>query len=168
MHPTPFVVEVACCMLFTLWREETKLPVPNVVRADQLQVAVANLQGFPVLSAHALIVQVILVNVTEAKSLYPHISRPVHTSYHFQELLLGASELTIRAKRITSYGQLFGRMAVRGFFAFEPQDLLADLVVGFSLVIFVGKKSPEKSSSKLLANSSKSYIPQNPRHISAD
>ena len=46
-------------------------------------------------------------------------------------------------------GSGFGRTDFPRFFVFGPPDFFADLLAGFFLLIFVGKKWPEKSSRKI-------------------
>ena len=53
-------------------------------------------------------------------------------------------------------------------FIFEPPDFFADFLVGFFLLIFVGKKCPEKSSKKIPGKILQNLYNKNPRHISAE
>ena len=60
-----------------------------------------------------------------------------------------------------------GRTEFSRSFIFEPPDFFADFLAGYFLLIFVGKKCPEKSSRKIpgktLRKMSSSFL-----HISAD
>ena len=58
-----------------------------------------------------------------------------------------------------------------GFFAdfiFRPPDSFADILAGFLLLIFVGKKCPLKSSRKIPGKILQKSSNKNPRHISAE
>ena len=53
--------------------------------------------------------------------------------------------LTLSELRVVFWEQSYSRI-----FVFEPQDFFADLIAGFFLLIFVGKKCTEKSSRQIL------------------
>ena len=51
---------------------------------------------------------------------------------------------------------------------FGPPDFFMDFVARFVLLIFVGKKCPEKSSRKIPGKILQNLYDKNPRHISAE
>ena len=65
-------------------------------------------------------------------------------------------------------GSVFGRTDFSRIFNFGPPDFFADSLAGFFLLIFVGKKGPEKSSRKISGKILQNLHHKNPRHISAE
>ena len=59
-------------------------------------------------------------------------------------------------------GSVFGRTDLSRIFIFGPPDFFADFVAGFFLLIFVGKKCPEKSSRKIPAKILQNLYNKNP------
>ena len=65
-------------------------------------------------------------------------------------------------------GSVSGRTDFSRIFIFGPPDFFADFVVGFFLLIFVGKSAQKNSPGKSPAKSSKFHTTRILRHISAD
>ena len=77
-----------------------------------------------------------------------------------------SSDLSNKAPLIKpplSPAQDFSRISI-----FGPPDFFADFLPGFFLLIFVGKKCPEKSSRKIPGKILQNLYNKNPRHISAE
>ena len=65
-------------------------------------------------------------------------------------------------------GLVFGRTDFSLIFIVGPPDFLADFVAGFFLLIFVGKKCPEKSYRKISGKIMQNLYDKYRRHISAE
>ena len=65
-------------------------------------------------------------------------------------------------------GPAFGRTDFSRIFIFEPPDFFADFLVGFFLLIFVGKSAQKNPPGKSQGKSSKIYTTKILQHISAD
>ena len=65
-------------------------------------------------------------------------------------------------------GPAFGRTDFSRIFSFEPPDFFADFLVGFFILIFVGKSAQKNPPGKFPGKSSKINTTKILQHISAD